>query len=429
MSASTATPQPNRSVYAVAFACVIAFMGIGLVDPILPAISHSLNATPAQSMLLFTSYLFITSATMFFSSFISGKIGAKNTLLIGLTLIVAFAALAGSAGSIGAIINFRAGWGLGNALFISTALSTIVGACANTAQAIIMYEAALGIGIATGPLLGGFLGGISWRGPFYGTAALMLIGVIAIAIMLPGKPKKTSLRAAQNTAELHQAEAKSGGPAATASDLATPTTPPRRSNDIFAAFTALTHPGIRTVCLVALLYNFGFFTLLAYSPFPLEAAAHAAGNTSFGAHELGLIFFGWGTLLAITSVIVAPRLTNTHGHVRVLAAALITFAIILGIMALEANHLHILIACVIIAGAALGIVNTVMTEVVMEVSDLPRPVASSTYSGIRFLGGAISPIVAGALRGGQPYLAGALAVITGVIWLFANSKHLQVHHN
>ena len=33
---------------------------------------------------------------------------------------VVFAALAGASGSIGQIIGFRAGWGLGNALFVST---------------------------------------------------------------------------------------------------------------------------------------------------------------------------------------------------------------------------------------------------------------------------------------------------------------------
>ena len=37
--------QP-KAVWAVAFACVVAFMGIGLVDPILPAIAESLQATP-----------------------------------------------------------------------------------------------------------------------------------------------------------------------------------------------------------------------------------------------------------------------------------------------------------------------------------------------------------------------------------------------
>ena len=177
--------QP-RAVWAVAFAAVIAFMGIGLVDPILPAISAELDATPAQSMLLFTSYLFITGGMMFFTSFLSSRIGAKTTLLIGLVLIVAFAALAGFSGSVDQIIGFRAGWGLGNALFISTALSTIVGAASGGAErAIILYEAALGVGIATGPLLGGLLGGISWRGPFFGTAVLMAIGFIAIVVLLP----------------------------------------------------------------------------------------------------------------------------------------------------------------------------------------------------------------------------------------------------
>ena len=37
--------QP-RAVWAVAFACVISFMGIGLVDPILPELSAQLHATP-----------------------------------------------------------------------------------------------------------------------------------------------------------------------------------------------------------------------------------------------------------------------------------------------------------------------------------------------------------------------------------------------
>ena len=87
------------------------------------------------------------------------------------------------------------GWGLGNALFIATALSAIVGlSTSGTAKAIILYEAALGLGIAVGPLLGGELGSISWRGPFYGVAVLMAIAFISIMFMLPkmAKPKTRS---------------------------------------------------------------------------------------------------------------------------------------------------------------------------------------------------------------------------------------------
>ena len=56
-------------------------------------------------------------------------------------------------------------------------------------HAIILYEAALGLGIATGPLVGGLLGDISWRGPLFGTAVLMAIAFVAIATLLPGTPR------------------------------------------------------------------------------------------------------------------------------------------------------------------------------------------------------------------------------------------------
>ena len=48
-AAGAASPfkQP-KAVFAVAFACVVSFMGIGLVDPILPAISHELHASPSE---------------------------------------------------------------------------------------------------------------------------------------------------------------------------------------------------------------------------------------------------------------------------------------------------------------------------------------------------------------------------------------------
>ena len=81
--------QP-MAVWAVAFACVVSFMGIGLVDPILPAIASSLKATAAQTELLFTTYLLITGAAMFFTSWLSTRIGTKKTLLIGLAVIVVF---------------------------------------------------------------------------------------------------------------------------------------------------------------------------------------------------------------------------------------------------------------------------------------------------------------------------------------------------
>lgn len=150
--------QP-MAVWATAGASVVAFMGIGLVDPILPSIAKGLQATPSQVSLLFTSYFLITAVAMLVTGWVSSRIGGKKTLLAGLALVVVFAALSGTSGSVGELVGFRAGWGLGNALFVSTALAVIVGAAAGgSAAAILLYESALGLGMACGPLVGALLG-------------------------------------------------------------------------------------------------------------------------------------------------------------------------------------------------------------------------------------------------------------------------------
>jgi len=59
---------------------MIAFMGIGLVDPILNSIAKSLQATPAQTTLLFTSYMMVTGIVMLFTGFVSSRIGTKKTM-------------------------------------------------------------------------------------------------------------------------------------------------------------------------------------------------------------------------------------------------------------------------------------------------------------------------------------------------------------
>ncbi|QAY72109.1 MFS transporter [Agromyces protaetiae] len=376
-SAGSILKQP-KAVWAVAFASVVAFMGIGLVDPILPAIASDLKATPTETELLFTSYLVITGVAMFFTSWVSGRIGAKKTLLIGLAVIVVFATAAGLSGSVEEIIGFRAGWGLGNALFISTALATIVGAASGgTASAIILYEAALGLGLAVGPLLGGALGSWSWQGPFFGTAVLMAIGFIAIITLLKTpaqKPVPTKLS---------------------------------------APFRALGRPALAILAVTAVFYNFGFFVLLAYTPFALVPLGVSS------AISLGFVFFGWGVAVALSSVWIAPILTARMRRTSVITTILPLLAIDLVLIAVFIHSVVAVIAGVVVGGLLLGIMNTVLTEAVMEATDLPRSVASSAYSGVRFLGGAVAPPVASLLAANiaepAPFIAGAIAFVVATV--------------
>jgi len=370
--------QP-RAVWAVAFACVIAFMGIGLVDPILKEIAAKLEATPSQVSLLFTSYMAVMGVAMLITGVVSTRIGAKRTLLTGLVLIIVFAALAGMSGSVGAVIGFRAGWGLGNALFIATALSTIVSASKGSlAQAIILFEAALGLGIASGPLIGGLLGEQSWRGPFFGVSVLMTLALIATAFFLPTTP------------------------------------PAERRTTLADPFRALRYPALALLAAVAIAYNLGFFSLLAAGPFALPDS---------GIMQIGWIFFGWGVLLAVTSVAGAPALQRHFGTLPSLLAALILFAVDLIVMAVGAHTPAVVITGIIVAGAFLGVINTLVTEAVMGAAPVERPVASAAYSFVRFTGGAVGPYVALKLAEhegpGAPFWFGGIAVAVGVAVLAA----------
>ncbi|WP_006241041.1 MFS transporter [Mycolicibacterium tusciae] len=374
--------QP-KAVWAVAFASVVAFMGIGLVDPILKPIADNLNASASQVSLLFTSYMAVMGVAMLITGVVSSRIGPKRTLLLGLVVIIAGAGLAGMSGSVMEIVGWRALWGLGNALFIATALATIVNSArGSVAQAIILYEAALGLGIAVGPLVGGVLGSISWRGPFFGVSALMAVAVVVTAFLLPSTP-----------------------PAQRATTLADP-------------FRALRHRGLLGVAITALLYNFGFFTLLAFTPFPLD----------MNAHEIGLIFFGWGVALAFTSVVVAPRLQHRFGTVPTLLVNLLAMTATLVVMAVGTENKTLLATCVVVSGLFIGINNTLITETVMKAAPVERGVASAAYSFVRFSGAALAPWLAGVL-GEQinmhvPYWVGAGAVLLGAGVLALTRSHL-----
>jgi MFS family permease len=83
--------------------------------------------------------------------------------------------------------------------------------------------------------------------------------------------------------------------------------------------------------------------------------------------------------------------------VRALGAALVGLAPILLVMAVLHGSQAALIVCVVVSGTFLGVTNTLMTQVVMQSAHVPRPIAFSSYSFVRFCGGAIAPFVAGKL--------------------------------
>jgi MFS transporter, ACDE family, multidrug resistance protein len=378
--------QP-RAVWAVFFAGIIAFMGIGLVDPILKTIADSMHASASDVSLLFTSYNAVMAVAMLITGMISSRIGIKATLILGVVIIAVFSGLGGLSNNIWTLVALRGGWGLGNALFVATALTAIVSLSkSGVTKAIILYEAAIGLGISVGPLLGGELGSISWRGPFLGVAGLMVIAFLAITILMPK------------------------------SDISLST---KTRTSLLDPFRAMRHRSLVVFGLTACFYNFGFFTLMAYAPFVM------------GLHErgLGYVFLGWGILLALTSVFMAPWLQRKFGTVKSMAFMLSLFGLVLLAMGIWTSTQWVIIAAVIFAGALLGNNNTLITTAVMNAAPIERSTASAAYSFLRFIGGAIAPYFAGKLAEWYnphvPFIVGAGFVLLAVFFILMNTKHVQ----
>jgi len=163
--------------------------------------------------------------------------------------------------------------------------------------------------------------------------------------------------------------------------------------------------------LTALCYNWGFFTVLGYAPFPMDLSPI----------KLGLVFTGWGILVAIFAVFGAPWLQARLGIARTMYVNLAAFAAVVLVIAIWTTDRTVLIAAVIISGIFIGVNNTVTTQAVMTVSPVEKPVASAAYSFVRFIGGGLAPYAAGrmvlAFNIHFPFYVGAAAIVAGIFIL------------
>ncbi|ORM34119.1 MFS transporter [Williamsia sp. 1135] len=340
------------AVWATAFAAVIAFMGIGLVDPILPEIAKQLDAGADKVTLLFAVYMGVQVLAMLITGYCSYRFGPKRTLIAGLVFIVVAAGVSATANGIGELIALRVAWGLGNALFMATALAFIIGSARGGQHgAILLYEAALGLGLAVGPLIGAILGEWTWRAPFGGTAILMAIGAILCATKLT-----------------------KDGPSSE-----------RPKVGITDPLRALKNRKLLVTGIGSAFYTAGFFTVIAWAPIVLDMRPI----------YLGLVFVGWGLCVALSGVTLAPRVVEALGEKLGVISAVGVFAVVMAAAAIgtAGDNKAVVMAAIIVSGIPSGVLNTALTGMAMAAGTGPRSVSSAGYNFLRWMGAAVSALL------------------------------------
>jgi EmrB/QacA subfamily drug resistance transporter len=143
--------------------CLAAFVisvDVTIVNVALPTLVRSLGASTTQLQWVVDSYSLVFAALVLAAGSLSDRFGRKGTLLIGLG-VFALASLAGAiSGSTGELIAARAVMGLGAALMFPATLSLLVNVFTerkDRAMAIGLWGATTGVGVAMGPIVGGWL--------------------------------------------------------------------------------------------------------------------------------------------------------------------------------------------------------------------------------------------------------------------------------
>ncbi len=143
--------------------------------------------------------------------------------------------------------------------------------------------------------------------------------------------------------------------------------------------------------------------------------------------QVGFVFFGWGALLAVASVFIAPILEKQINTYRTILLALFFFLACLSFIGFNAKTPELVAIGVIMAGLFQGLINTLLTTIAMEIPDIERSVASSSYSFIRFFGGAIAPFVAGKLaeiwNSSVTFYFAAFMVLIGLVFVIIHNQY------
>ena len=364
--------EPNKTaIYATALTAFFAIAGIAVVDPILPIIGEEIGATTWQIELLFTAYIAVMAVGMIPAVLATGKFGYKKILGAGVSLVAVAAILAALSTSIGQLAALRGLWGLGNAMFFATAMVLLVSLANDREWVVGIFETCVGLGFAVGPLIGGLLGSISWRVPFFACGLFMIVALaVSITRLKDPAEKPSQLRVGQ-------------------------------------VFSLFRKPAFLALAVVTATYNFVFFVILGYTPIFL----------GLDVVPLGLVFTAWGLGLAFGILVVGHKLAHTIGAVQTLGVAVggvlvMTLLLALGLPTAAS------IVVLVLAGVFMGMANAILTDLSLALGDPDRRVTTGAFNLVRWGFAAPAPVIAGLLApsgASLPYWVGVGVLAVGVV--------------
>lgn len=190
---SRVSTQPSRQrrllvLIACSLSVLIVQVDSTAVNLALPSISRELGAKTSELQWVVDAYLLVLASLLMFSGSLGDRIGRRKVLMLGLVIFGVGSALCSVSVSPLMLIGMRALQAIGGSMLSPVALSIITNTFDDRkerAQAIGIWGAVIGIGMAMGPIVGGALvDAIDWRSVFWINLPIVVAAVILVRVFI-----------------------------------------------------------------------------------------------------------------------------------------------------------------------------------------------------------------------------------------------------
>jgi EmrB/QacA subfamily drug resistance transporter len=409
----------NRPVLALAVICLGVFVisvDATIVNVALPTLSRELGADTAQLQWIVDAYTLVMSGLLLSVGSLSDRFGRRGWLNAGLALFALTSAVAAQVDSAVALIAARAAMGVGAAVIFPTTLGLITNIFTEPvarAKAIGLWAAMVGVGVAVGPISGGWLLEHFWWGSIF----MVNIPIVALAIIGTLLFVPTSRDPAAPRVDVPGLITSAAGITALVYTVieapAWGWTDPRTTAGFAAAAIVLTgfalwerrstHPMLdvsvffnRRFSGGSLAVTAGFLTLFGFIFVITQYFQFIKGYTAF---QSGVRLLPVAASIALASIL-GPRLVQRLGTTAVVAAGLTVFAAGLAwASTADAATPYAEIATqMLLLGGGLGLTVSPATEAIMgSLSADKAGVGSAINDTTRELGGTLGVAIAGSI--------------------------------